>query len=81
MQQTNNTVYTLNINGGSGDGGQLVFGTASGADDAFILALASAIKGVTWPSGEAPVQVQATKNVQNDVTYSGDLATSPATFT
>lgn len=80
MQTGSGTNYTITVNAGVNDGGSLSFNAQSGADDAFVLALAEAIKGVTYPTGENPVTVSVSK-VSNTTTVTNvDWTKTPPVF-
>ncbi|NUR65148.1 MAG: hypothetical protein HOQ47_05255 [Streptomyces sp.] len=53
---------------------------ASGMDDSSALALANAMKNVTWPTGVAAT-VTVERNDLTDVRSEGDLSASPPAFT
>ena len=78
MSTTSNiTVYTIQVNANSGDGGQLIFTSSGGATDQFVLNLMQAMVGVTWPGNEAPPQIESSKSVQSDTVYQASTATTP----
>lgn len=81
MQTGKGTNYAVTVSCGGNDGGTLSFNAQSGADDAFVLALATAIKNVPFPGGEEPVNVFVTK-VENSTTASNvDWTDTPPAFT
>lgn len=75
MSNTSNTTsYTINCTGMSGaDGGVLNFSSQDGYSDAFVIALAQAMKGVNGWQNTNPVS--ATKTVTDATSYSADLTT------
>ena len=79
MQASGSTTYELRLY--ASEGAQAVFevDAQSGYTDGFMISLAQALKGLTWPVGQTP-QVSLTKTVREDDTYTADLTAVPPVF-
>ncbi|AEW94588.1 MULTISPECIES: hypothetical protein [Streptomycetaceae] len=81
MSQTNDsTTYQISISAGPADGGMLNFTAQNGANDAFVLALTAAIKGVSWPAGETPLSINVTKLQAANTASTADFTVTPPVF-
>lgn len=76
------TSYQVNVaEEYSGCEGYISFGSGGpgAVDDAFVLALAQAIKDLPWPAG-ANLSLAANKVVSHSENYNADLAIDPPAF-
>lgn len=76
---SSDTSYSLFISvGNSGDYDiGISMDSGSGIDDDFALSVATALQGLTWPTGTT---FQLTKQAVSETSYTADLAASPAVF-
>jgi exosome complex RNA-binding protein Rrp42 (RNase PH superfamily) len=78
MSSTNTwDLYTINIQGVGVPIGQLVLNSQSGVTDTLALAVAAALKALTWPTGTT---FQMQKDTMTDVNYGVDFAVTPLSF-
>jgi hypothetical protein len=83
LSQTSSVNY-YRIDGNVGDANQqdnftIQLSSSCGMTDDAFLNLARAIKNVTWPAGIS-MNLWVSKNDQNTVSSTGDLAANPAAF-
>lgn len=80
MQTATSTTYSVMFYVSESSQFTFQFTAADGFTDAFAIAFAEAVRGLTWPAGATP-SIAATKQVREDDVYQADVAVASPSFT